>query len=102
MVSKARLDLPDPDRPVNTISASRGRSTEMLRRLCSRAPRTTSRSVTVDIVCGSTDKSSPDQPDAMLRTAGIALACRHDPDRVGGYPTGDAARADHHRNPEAP
>ena len=29
--------LPDPDRPVNTISASRGRSSEMFCRLCSRA-----------------------------------------------------------------
>src|SRR4051794_15303604 len=40
MVSKAKLDLPDPDRPVNTMSLSRGRSTLMLRRLCSRALRT--------------------------------------------------------------
>ena len=27
LVSKARLDLPDPERPVNTIRASRGSST---------------------------------------------------------------------------
>src|SRR4029079_1652208 len=40
MVSKARLDLPDPDRPVNTIRRSRGSSTLMFLRLCSRAPRT--------------------------------------------------------------
>src|SRR5688500_6571829 len=40
MVSKARLDLPDPDRPVNTISLSRGSSTLTFFRLCSRAPRT--------------------------------------------------------------
>src|SRR5580692_11643563 len=46
IVSKARLDLPDPDSPVNTIMASRGRSREMSFRLCSRAPRTTSRSAT--------------------------------------------------------
>src|SRR4051812_26566166 len=46
MVSKARLDLPDPDNPVNTMSASRGRSRWMSRRLCSRAPRTTRRSAT--------------------------------------------------------
>src|SRR3984885_9656886 len=44
MVSKARDDLPDPDRPVKTISRSRGRSSETSRRLCSRAPRTTRRS----------------------------------------------------------
>src|SRR6516162_5093962 len=46
IVSKARLDLPDPDSPVNTIMASRGRSRETSLRLCSRAPRTTSRSAT--------------------------------------------------------
>src|SRR6266480_1056068 len=46
MVSKARLDLPDPDRPVKTIMESRGRSSETSLRLCSRAPRTTSRSAT--------------------------------------------------------
>src|SRR5215472_15965299 len=46
IVSKARLDLPDPDSPVNTIRASRGRSMETSLRLCSRAPRTTSRSAT--------------------------------------------------------
>src|SRR5271163_2557228 len=44
MVSKAREDLPEPDRPVKTISLSRGRSSETSRRLCSRAPRTTRRS----------------------------------------------------------
>src|SRR4051794_9020975 len=41
MVSKARLDLPDPDSPVMTISASRGSSTSMSLRLCSRAPEIT-------------------------------------------------------------
>src|SRR5688500_6426513 len=40
MVSKARLDLPDPDRPVMTVRLSRGISTSMPLRLCSRAPRT--------------------------------------------------------------
>src|ERR1700743_2655309 len=38
IVSKARLDLPEPDSPVITISASRGSSTETSLRLCSRAP----------------------------------------------------------------
>src|SRR5580700_842722 len=38
MVSKARLDLPDPDSPVMTTSLSRGISTEMFLRLCTRAP----------------------------------------------------------------
>src|SRR4051794_12756213 len=40
MVSKARLDLPEPDRPVITVRLSRGISTSMSFRLCSRAPRT--------------------------------------------------------------
>src|SRR5690348_9127205 len=54
IVSNARLDLPEPDRPVNTMRLSRGRSRSTLRRLCSRAPRTTSRSATV--------VPSPDSP----------------------------------------
>src|SRR4249919_1711648 len=40
MVSNASEDFPDPDRPVTTVSLSRGIVTSMLRRLCSRAPRT--------------------------------------------------------------
>src|SRR5271155_6230682 len=47
MVSKAREDLPEPDRPVNTMRRSRGSSTETFFRLCSRAPRTTRVSGTV-------------------------------------------------------
>src|SRR6478735_2933409 len=39
MVSKASEDFPEPDRPVNTTSLSRGISTSMFFRLCSRAPR---------------------------------------------------------------
>src|SRR5436190_6165442 len=46
MVSKASEDLPDPDRPVKTMSESRGRSSETFFRLCSRAPRTMRRSAT--------------------------------------------------------
>src|SRR5262245_32792814 len=38
MVSNARLDLPDPESPVTTIRRSRGISTEMFFRLCTRAP----------------------------------------------------------------
>src|SRR4029450_9123299 len=45
MVSKASDDLPDPDRPENTIRALRGRSRWTFLRLCSRAPRMTRRSV---------------------------------------------------------
>src|SRR5215468_4750633 len=40
MVSNASEDLPEPDNPVNTISASRGISRSTFFRLCSRAPRT--------------------------------------------------------------
>jgi len=39
-VPKASEDFPEPDMPVNTTSASRGRSRSTLLRLCSRAPRT--------------------------------------------------------------
>src|SRR6201986_5357083 len=41
MVSNASDDLPEPDRPVMTTSESRGSSTSMSLRLCSRAPVTT-------------------------------------------------------------
>ena len=50
IVSKARLDLPDPDSPVKTISASRGRSSETSLRLCSRAPRMIRRSATGEVL----------------------------------------------------
>src|SRR5213080_414801 len=46
IVSKARLDLPDPDSPVNTMREFLGRSSETSLRLCSRAPRTIRRSAT--------------------------------------------------------
>jgi hypothetical protein len=39
MVSNASDDFPDPDRPVKTISLSRGSSSDRFLRLCSRAPR---------------------------------------------------------------
>src|SRR5579883_2487575 len=38
MVSKARLDLPEPERPVITIRRSRGSSSETFFRLWTRAP----------------------------------------------------------------
>src|ERR1700739_1752248 len=38
MVSKARLDLPEPDRPVTTTRLSRGNSSETFLRLWTRAP----------------------------------------------------------------
>src|SRR5713226_4677189 len=42
MVSKARDDLPEPERPVMTVRLLRGISRLMFFRLCWRAPRTTS------------------------------------------------------------
>src|ERR671912_2857389 len=59
IVSKARLDLPDPDSPVKTIKASRGNSSETFLRLCSRAPRTTRLSVTVHMLCAGPDSAEP-------------------------------------------
>src|SRR5258708_10894542 len=38
MVSKARLDLPEPERPVTTTRLSRGISSDTFFRLCTRAP----------------------------------------------------------------
>src|ERR1700736_3713653 len=38
IVSKASEDLPEPDKPVTTISLLRGRVRSMFLRLCSRAP----------------------------------------------------------------
>src|SRR5689334_24890539 len=38
MVSNARLDLPEPERPVTTVRLLRGISTEMFFRLWTRAP----------------------------------------------------------------
>src|SRR5688500_16417278 len=51
MVSKASEDLPDPDSPVITTSWSRGSSTSMFLRLCSRAPRTMIRSLAMTAYC---------------------------------------------------
>src|ERR671929_1147784 len=46
IVSNAREDLPEPDSPLNTTRESLGSSRETSFRLCSRAPRTISRSLT--------------------------------------------------------
>src|SRR6059058_4793865 len=47
MVSKARLDFPEPESPVMQIRRFRGRRTVMSFRLCSRAPCTTSSSAAI-------------------------------------------------------
>src|ERR687893_2313417 len=62
IVSKARLDLPDPESPVKTIRASRGRSRLTSRRLCSRAPRMISRSATVRVLPGEEDEEDLSAP----------------------------------------
>src|ERR1700747_3326837 len=51
MVSNANEDLPDPDKPVKTIRASRGSSRVRFLRLCSRAPWMTRESVPTDPEC---------------------------------------------------
>src|SRR5690606_63946 len=56
MVSNASDDLPDPDRPVITISLSRGRSRSMFLRLCVRAPRILMASISVG---GSAEANGP-------------------------------------------
>src|SRR5579859_6268308 len=59
MVSKARDDLPDPDRPVITTSWSRGMSMSTFLRLCWRAPRTRK----YDVICSHDQKGEkPGQP----------------------------------------
>src|SRR2546421_6875112 len=47
MVSNAKDDLPEPERPVITVNLSRGMSTSMFLRLCWRAPRTVMRSIAI-------------------------------------------------------
>ena len=60
IVSNARLDFPEPDSPVKTMRLSRGRSRSTPRRLCSRAPRTTSRGASVEraAACGASNERS--------------------------------------------
>src|SRR6202789_2841152 len=68
MVSNARLDLPDPDRPVSTTNSPRGISTLMFFRLCSRAPRTRMKRVGSDMPAP--EKAAPEadgQPPNVLR-----------------------------------
>src|SRR5579884_220370 len=79
MVSKASEDLPEPDSPVITTRLSRGRSTSMFLRLCSRAPR-------MRICCCMADRWGPKNAPARLARA---VARRHrravrNVDAVGG------------------
>src|SRR6266850_279567 len=52
MVSNAREDLPEPDRPVITTSLSRGMSTSIFLRLWTRAPRTAIQSCAIRVLPG--------------------------------------------------
>src|SRR5688572_4430151 len=61
MVSKAREDLPEPERPVITTSLSRGISTSTFLRLCSRAPLTT----ILFIGVGRRAKRAPPEPRTL-------------------------------------
>src|SRR5215469_16097811 len=64
MVSKASEDLPEPERPVSTVSVSRGISTSTFFRLCSRAPRMTMFFSILRIFSGSDGRNSPESSRA--------------------------------------
>src|SRR4029450_704076 len=68
LVSNARDDFPDPDSPVNTIRALRGRSRLTFLRLCSRAPRMTRRSVAVRVVSSWSGGSATDSRFPIVGT----------------------------------
>src|SRR3954467_1776517 len=63
MVSKARLDLPEPESPVITIRAFRGILRCRSLRLCSRAPETTSSSC--GFICPSLEPASGTSPEPL-------------------------------------
>src|SRR3954463_14615448 len=84
MVSKARLDFPEPERPVTQIRRCLGRRTVMSFRLCSRAPWTTSSSGTRISIAGYPDANACSlrdgpgaAPDPVVRVVDEA-----GPDRV--------------------
>src|SRR6185312_6488131 len=66
IVSKAKEDFPEPDRPVKTIMESRGRSTLTFWRLCSRAPLTTKRDISAERETGVADSESVAGTDVSL------------------------------------
>src|SRR5881398_2577098 len=75
MVPNASEDLPEPETPVNTTSASRGMSTATSFRLCSRAPRTrTKPSRAATVAWGG----------SRLVTSGSVLSAGAAPDVAGG------------------
>src|SRR6185503_650652 len=80
MVSKARLDLPEPDSPVTTMSLSRGISTVMFFRLCTRAPCTAmvvraAALVTAEAVLVAI-RSFPHVDESLLLNQDVAPLCK--------------------------
>src|SRR6185437_2296996 len=71
MVSKASEDLPDPLRPVITVSVLRGISTEMFFKLCWRAPRTVILLMAMDLINleQKLDSLTPSQKEHALQWA---------------------------------
>src|SRR5690348_10072523 len=79
IVSNASDDLPDPDRPVNTTSASLGMDMSTFRKLCSRAPRTMRWSITQLMLGAATDSPDPRSSGGCPgRVVGIWQGERHD------------------------
>src|SRR6266481_1630555 len=76
MVSKARDDLPEPERPVITVNLSRGISTSMFLRLCCRAPRTVMRSIAIvlktEAVAPQSRISGDAEPDILPSTSNVS------------------------------
>src|ERR1700728_2057048 len=82
MVSKASEDLPEPERPVNTIKRSRGKSRSMFFRLWVRAPR-------IRIFCMEPITIRPESRAGKTPVPGIADAYLCDStrsERPGGWP----------------
>jgi len=82
-VSNASDDLPDPDRPVNTTSLSRGIDSVTFLRLCSRAPRIVIWSVGIRTLRYSFSRV----------TANVALAVANQPAVLAGDPAFGHGRA---------
>src|SRR5437588_11035781 len=100
MVSKAREDLPDPESPVNTMSASRGSSRCTSFRLCSRAPRMTRRLAADSAFVGGVGDMGPIVPQVRPRLRGriaerefpTVRGWRHAPDPADAPGGGAAVR----------
>src|SRR5919107_2261069 len=74
MVSNASDDLPDPLKPVMTTSLSRGKSTSMFFKLCSRAPRTVIDLFMRCSISGRRGRVKPQTPDICATRDEIATS----------------------------